>query len=144
MIVVQLLIGFIVLVLGAVIALVSWMYYLRRNRLNRLQTSTEIDPLLIGIDLNKPTIVYFTLPTCKPCKLDQEPALVRLKAKREDLQVITVDLMEQPDVANRWGIMSVPATFLIDRTGRPKIVNYEVVHEHKLLEQLTSLASVKP
>ena len=84
-----------------------------------------------------PAILYFTTPTCAPCKTLQRPALARLKDRLGDgLQVIEVEASAQPNLADYWGVLSVPTTFVIDRRGRPRRVNHGVASAEKLLKQV--------
>ena len=84
-----------------------------------------------------PAILYFTTPTCAPCKTLQRPALARLKDRLGDgLQVIEVDASARPDLADYWGVLSVPTTFIIDRRGRPRRVNHGVASTEKLFKQI--------
>ncbi len=84
-----------------------------------------------------PAILYFTTPTCAPCKTMQRPTLERLKAsKGQWFQVIEVDASQQPDLAQEWGVVSVPTTFVIDASGKPKYVNHGVASAEKLIQQL--------
>ena len=84
-----------------------------------------------------PAILYFTTPLCAPCKTVQRPALERLKAKMGDgLQVIEVDAAARPDLADYWGVLSVPTTFVIDGRGRPRRVNHGLASAEKLLGQI--------
>lgn len=84
-----------------------------------------------------PVILYFTTPTCAPCKTIQRPALARLKDRLGDgLQVIEVDASARPDLADYWGVLSVPTTFIIDRRGRPRRVNHGVAGAEKLFKQI--------
>jgi thioredoxin 1 len=84
-----------------------------------------------------PAILYFTTPTCAPCKTLQRPALARLKDRLGDgLQVIEVDASARLDLANYWGVLSVPTTFIIDRRGRPRRVNHGVASAEKLFKQI--------
>jgi thioredoxin 1 len=84
-----------------------------------------------------PGILYFTTPTCAPCKTVQRPALGRLKERLGDcLQVIEVDASNRPDLADYWGVLSVPTTFVIDSQGRPRRVNHGVASAERLLKQI--------
>jgi thiol-disulfide isomerase/thioredoxin len=84
-----------------------------------------------------PALVYFTTPTCAPCKTVQRPAIQRLiQQMGQAFQVIEIDASRQPEVAQAWGVVSVPTTFVIDRQGRPRYVNHGVVSAEKLLKQL--------
>ena len=84
-----------------------------------------------------PAILYFTTPACAPCKTLQRPALARLKDRLGDgLQVIEVDASARPDLADYWGVLSVPTTFIIDRRGRPRRINHGVASAEKLFKQI--------
>jgi thioredoxin 1 len=88
----------------------------------------------------KPTIVYFTTPDCAPCKTVQRPALQSLTdLLGERLHVIEIDATQHPDVAQKWGVMSVPTTFLLNEKGAAKYVNNGVTRLEKLLEQVKTL-----
>lgn len=89
---------------------------------------------------NKPVIVYFTTPDCVPCRTVQRPALDQIrKLLGEKLQVIEIDASERPDLAQRWGVMSVPTTFLLDARGEARYVNNGVARVEKLMEQVQTL-----
>jgi thiol-disulfide isomerase/thioredoxin len=84
-----------------------------------------------------PAIVYFTTPTCAPCKTYQRPMLRKMQEKMgEWLQVIEIDASTQPELAQEWGVVSVPTTFVIDAKGEPKFVNHGIASAEKLLQQL--------
>lgn len=84
-----------------------------------------------------PALVYFTTPTCAPCKTVQRPAIEQLRGRFERwFQVIEVDASSQPDVAQEWGVLSVPTTFVIDASGKPRYVNHGVTNAATLIKQL--------
>lgn len=88
-----------------------------------------------------PTILYFTTPSCAPCRTVQAPAIAQLAALYKGaLQVVKIDAQAQPEVADHWGVMSVPTTFVIDPAGKPRFVNNGVTRAEKLQEQLLSIS----
>ncbi|MFM8321085.1 MAG: thioredoxin family protein [Chloroflexota bacterium] len=87
-----------------------------------------------------PVLVYFTTPTCAPCKTVQRPAIQRVQAQvGERLQVIEIDAARQPEVAGEWGVMSVPTTFVLDSGLAARYVNHGVTPADKLLRQLNDV-----
>jgi thiol-disulfide isomerase/thioredoxin len=92
---------------------------------------------LINANLNRKVIVYFTTPDCVACRMAQKPALDQLKAMLQDeLEVIEINAYEKPEIAKEWGVLSVPATFVLDEKGNPVAVNFGVTPFSKLLKQL--------
>lgn len=88
-----------------------------------------------------PAILYFTTPSCVPCKTVQRPAIQSVQKKVENgLQVIEVDASAQPELANHWGVLSVPTTFIINKSGEPRHVNHGVTRAEKLLKQIQKFA----
>jgi thioredoxin-like negative regulator of GroEL len=86
-----------------------------------------------------PTLLYFTPPTCAPCKTVQRPAIERLKSLAGDrLRVVEIDASSQPEIARQWGVLSVPTTFVLDAEGRPRHVNHGVTSMEKLLNEFES------
>jgi thioredoxin 1 len=89
-----------------------------------------------------PVLLYFTTPTCAPCKTVQRPAIQRLLEQNgERLEVVEVDAASQPEIASQWGVMSVPTTFLIDARGNPRYVNHGVAPLDKLQRQYAEIIS---
>lgn len=88
-----------------------------------------------------PAILYFTSPTCVPCKTVQRPELARLQAQMGDdgVQIIQIDCTERPDLADYWGVLSVPTTFIIDAQGQPRGVNHGVVRAKQLYKQILDI-----
>jgi hypothetical protein len=52
------------------------------------------------------------------------------------LQVIEIDAVAQPDLADHWGVLSVPTTFIIDGYGQVRRVNHGVASADKLHAQI--------
>jgi thiol-disulfide isomerase/thioredoxin len=97
-------------------------------------TQMAIESLRPGV----PAILYFWSEECAPCKTVQKPALERLQTELgpDGLQVIAVNALEQPTVADAWGVLGLPTTFVIDRQGQPRRVNHGVARAEHLREQI--------
>lgn len=92
-----------------------------------------------------PAIVYFTTPDCVPCRTIQSPAIELLRAQfGERLQIITIDASIRTDLADTWGVLSIPTTFIIDAQGQPRHVNNGVASAAKLRTQLREFAGIEP
>ncbi|MBX3045925.1 MAG: thioredoxin family protein [Anaerolineales bacterium] len=120
---------------AALIAVGAWLLYAawRRWRLARLQTPQ------LGLESwrgDGPAILYFTTPDCVPCKTQQRPELRRLVELDARVQVIQIDATQQPKVADYWGVLSVPTTFVINSRGQARAMNPGVARADKLLRQL--------
>ena len=93
---------------------------------------------LKGFRPGVPAILYFTTPGCIPCKTVQRPAIASLQAEMQDgLQVIEIDCTQEPEIAEAWGVLSVPTTFIIDGRGRARGVNHGVARAEALKEQIS-------
>lgn len=116
---------------------------LHKQQIRRLAAQAITDPLLAGLRPGIPTIVYFTTPGCVPCQTQQQPALSKLQTDLgENVQVVKIDATQQPDDADRWGVMSAPTTFVLDETGTPRSVNHGVADADKLKKQLMAVVKV--
>jgi thiol-disulfide isomerase/thioredoxin len=114
----------------AVYALVSQLILRRvRDKAARLE----------GLQPGVPAILYFTTPDCISCKTVQRPALGKLRDQLGDaLKIIEVDATQNPQMAQEWGVLSVPTTFVIDSHGHPRAINHGVASAEKLREQIRS------
>ena len=132
--------GLALLISAALVTLYWGWTRLQLLRVGSRSPRSRIDEGLENLQLGTPAILYFTTPTCIPCRTVQGPAIEAL-AKRygKQLQVIKIDAAERPDLADSWGVLSVPTTFIIDRKGRPRQVNHGVALASKLDRQLRAV-----
>ncbi len=109
------------------------------RRANRQRVNLGLDDFRVGA----PAILYFTTPDCAPCRTIQRPALEELHSQFGDrLQIIQIDASERMDLANQWGVLSVPTTFVIDARGQPRHVNNGVASAAQLRRQLGEFAGL--
>ncbi len=88
-----------------------------------------------------PTLLYFSTPQCAQCRAQQWPAIERALASFTDVFVQKIDALAEPQLADRWGVLTVPTTILVDRTGQVRAVNYGLASASKLAGQLAQVAS---
>lgn len=82
-------------------------------------------------------LVYFTTPNCVPCKTVQRPAIQQISQRLGSaLQVMEIDATQKPEIASRWGVLSVPTTFIIDPHGKVRHINHGVTRAEQLLKQI--------
>jgi thiol-disulfide isomerase/thioredoxin len=86
------------------------------------------------------TLVYFTMPACVPCRTVQRPAIERLCCLLGDaLQVVEFDVTRHPELADRWGVLSVPTTFIIAPNGQVRFINHGIARFERLTAQVQGI-----
>jgi hypothetical protein len=128
-----------ILLLVAVAILVGWglLRLWRAHRLRRLATAS---PLADVAPLGRPAVVAFSTPTCGECRARQAPALARLAALVGDSVTIrSLSALEHPELVARVGILTVPATVVIDAAGTVRHLNLGYAPESRLHEQVRVL-----
>ena len=82
-------------------------------------------------------VIYFSNPTSAVCNLVQRPAIEKVSGLiGSPLQVIEIDVTKEPELAHRWKVPSVPATYLINPRGELHHVNYGPAQAEELLLQM--------
>ena len=77
------------------------------------------------------------------CKAAQAPALRALSERLSgEVQVIEVDALDDKALAKKWSVLSVPTTFILDSTGRPRDVNHGFASTEKLFSQIRQLGQI--
>ncbi len=124
------------------VLLVAGYMVFTRWQLARLPQGKTPDPVLKRLRPGIPAVIYFWSETCAPCVLVQKPALEKLEAElgSDSVQIIVINAVEQPKVADAWGVLGLPTTFIVDREGRPRRVNHGVVRAEHLRNQLDLVA----
>jgi hypothetical protein len=103
-------------------------------KLWRLRVSA---PLATVVPMGRPAVVAFSTPSCTECRTRQKPALDRLAAALGDsVAVCSVSALDHPDLVRQIGILTVPATVVVDAGGTVRHLNLGYASDGKLREQL--------
>lgn len=129
-----------VVVAGVVLAISAIRVVLRfrdRRIIDRLRDASS-DDSAPGV----PRIVYFTTTSCVVCRMQQEPAIERLQQELPEVVIEHHDAVAERELADEYGILSVPTTAVYDRDGELVTINRGFAPVAQLLAQATGAEHV--
>jgi len=90
-------------------------------------------------------ILAFSSADCRQCHEMQIPALQRvLDARGSKVSVAEVDAPNSPDLAQRYRVLTLPSTVIMDAAGRAHAVNYGFANTQLLLDQVDEVLAQVP
>jgi thioredoxin 1 len=95
-------------------------------------TEQSFDEQVIGSD--KPVLVDFWAEWCGPCHAIA-PVLDQIAEERSDLRVVKLNIDEEPAIAQRYGVMSIP-TLILFKDGEPAAAAVGAMPKSMLEERL--------
>ena len=143
----------VLILISLLLYLVVWSgrRYVERQRRAALAASPlETLPIAIAANdqgTNSPPsnvrILAFSSTDCQQCHTLQAPALQRLmEARRDDVSVVEVDAPGSPQLTQRYHVLTLPTTVILDATGQVHAVNYGFANTQRLLAQVDEVLAV--
>ncbi len=85
-------------------------------------------------------ILAFSSVDCKQCHQLQTPALRHVqKVSGDAVAVVEVDASVSPELVQRYHVLTVPTTVVLDTSGRAHAINYGFANTQRLLEQVNTV-----
>jgi hypothetical protein len=82
-------------------------------------------------------ILAFSSADCRQCHQLQTPALRQVKETYgEQVSIVEVDAPNEPELTQRYRVLTVPTTVVLDTVGRAHAVNYGFANSVKLRGQV--------
>ena len=100
------------------------------TEVNKNNFQTEV------LESDKPVLLDFWASWCGPCRA-VAPVIDEIAQENPEIKVCKVNIDEEKDLANEYGVMSIP-TFLVIKDG--KVVNQAVGVKPK--KQITQMLSI--
>lgn len=87
-------------------------------------------------------ILAFSSADCKQCHQLQAPALQRVQQIHGvNVAVVEIDAPTSPELLQRYHVLTLPTTVVLNATGRALAVNYGFANTQRLLEQVNAVLS---
>ena len=86
------------------------------------------------MNADKPVLLDFWASWCAPCRM-VVPIIEEIANEREDIKVGKINVDEQPELASKFGIMSIP-TLVVMKNGKIVQQVSGARHKNAILEML--------
>ncbi len=125
------------------VAICAWLIVLIGKRFvaERRQCALAAVPVTMFIP-TKIHILSFSSEDCHQCKL-QAPILQHIVEAHKDVVSLTeINAPTEPELADRYQVLTVPTTVVLDTDGKAHAINYGFANTQKLLKQIDALLVV--
>lgn len=130
------------ILLGVVLLVAALWGVLRLWRARRIARLAVETPLAGYVASGRPAVVAFSTPSCAECRTRQAPALAQLAAELGDQATIrSLSALDHAQLVDRLGILTVPATVVVDESGMVRHINLGFADAGHLASQIRGVAT---
>jgi hypothetical protein len=134
----------------ALVALLVWLVVgtVRRfidSERRRALIAAPLLPPAAEASCTKVRILAFSSESCRPCHTLQRPALDAIIAQHGDVVAVSwIDAPTSPELTERFHVLTVPTTVVLDAQNRVQAINYGFAPTNRLLEQINATLAGLP
>jgi len=108
----------------------------KQMHVGRLNRETAVSAIT---SFATPTLLYFRSDTCVACPTQGRYVEEVANGWNGRIVIHKIDTDTEPETAQRYGVMTLPTTILVDHTGSVRDVNYGLTNAHKLNKQVARI-----
>ena len=91
------------------------------------------------LEASRPVVVDFWAEWCGPCKMIG-PSLEEISDELDSVDIVKLNIDENPDIAARFGVRSIP-TLMLFKNGEPASVQVGAAAKSKLLDWIKTASA---
>jgi hypothetical protein len=131
-------------VLAGIVLVARWSIARRRARVLAASPMPDVASLGHHHDAAPVRILVFSSDDCAQCHRLQAPAIQRVLAARgSSVATVEVDAPTSPELTERYQILTLPSTAILDASGKTRAINYGFANSTKLLQQVDAILTTE-
>jgi thioredoxin 1 len=86
--------------------------------------------------VGSPSLLYFRSDNCAPCVAQSRHLEILEDKLGDNISIMKVDVDRERELAQEYGVFTLPTTFLVDSSGKVQQINYGLTTATKFIQQM--------